>query len=264
MVRTSRGVSLFDHHVHTDRSDGTKSLADRAKSVAVRPHGVSDHFPWKNKMQTDDDVLRYLDEATGLGLRVGIEYDLGVAPPLRATSRESLHYVIGALHQIEIAPGEWLGYDEAGAYLKGRLTTFDDATRFLDASLQERIRERTLEVVRAGIERDGIDIVGHATMGPLAALGDPEAAYPAEWQERFIRLCRDNDVAIEVNECYGVPHRGFLERAERMGARFSVGTDSHFSIKPLDKTMEMIRAAGLSEDRFLAGSRVRRPLPGRP
>ncbi len=257
-------MTLFDHHVHTDRSDGTKTLADRAESVRIRPHGVSDHFPWPNKMRSDDDVLRYAEEASTLGLRVGIEYDLGVAPELRATTRDALDYIIGAMHQIEIVKDEWIQYDEAGAFLKGRLHSFSAVKKFLDEPLlQWRIRERTLEVVRAGIERDGIDIVGHATMGPLAALGDPEAAYPAEWQERFIRLCRDNDVAIEVNECYGVPHRGFLERAERMGARFSVGTDSHFSIKPIDKTMEMIRAAGLSEGRFLAGSRVPRQVPGR-
>jgi histidinol phosphatase-like PHP family hydrolase len=212
-------------------------------------------------MQTDDDVLRYLDEASALGLRVGLEYDLGVAPELRPATREALHYLIGSVHQVALPGGEWIEFDTAGAYLKGRITKFAKAAEFLDATLQERIRERTLEVVRAGIERDGIDILGHATMGPLAALGDPEVGYPAEWQERLIRLCVAADVAIEVNECYAVPHRAFLERAHRLGARFSVGTDSHFSIKPLDKTMEMIRGAGLPEDRFLAGSRVR-PVRG--
>jgi histidinol phosphatase-like PHP family hydrolase len=255
-------MSLFDHHVHTDRSDGTKSLADRAESMrTIRPHGISDHFPWKNKMQTDDDVLLYLDDASHLGLRVGLEYDLGIAPELRPTTRDALHYLIGSVHQVALPGVGWIEFDPAGAYLKGRVTKFHDARKFLDAALQERIRERTLEVVRAGVERDGIDILGHATMGPLAALGDPEVTYPAEWQERLIRLCVAADVAIEVNECYGVPHRAFLERAQRLGARFSVGTDSHFAITPLDKTMEMIRGAGLAEDRFLTGSRVR-PVRG--
>jgi len=254
-------VPLFDHHVHTDRSDGTKSLADRAASTKVRPHGVSDHFPWKQKMRTDDDVLRYVDEASSIGLRVGLEYDLGVAPALRATTRDALHYLIGSIHQIEITPGEWIEFDTAGAYLKGRTKTFSRAAEFVDAGLQGRIRERTLEEVRRGIERDGIDIVGHATMGPLAAVGDPEKMYPPEWQERLIRLCVENDVAIEVNECYALPHRAFLERAHALGARFSVGTDSHFSIGPLDKTMAMIRGAGLDEARFLAGARVR-PVRG--
>ncbi len=243
-------LALFDHHVHSDRSDGTVSLADRAATVKVRPHGISDHFPWRDTMRTDDDVLRYLADASALGLRVGIEYDLGVAPELRATTREALHYLIGALHQVEIAPGEWIRYDAAGAFLKGRVRTFGEARRYLDPSLQERVRERTLEVVRAGIERDGIQILGHATMGPLAALGDPEAAYPAEWQERLIDLCVVAGVAIEVNEAYGVPHRQFLERAMRRGARFAVGSDTHFELRTLDRTMEMIEAAGLPAERF--------------
>lgn len=248
-------MRLFDHHIHSDRSDGTVSLADRAKSVAVRPHGVSDHYPWRDKLRNEDDVLRYLDEAAGLGLRVGIEYDLGVAPPLTARTRDALHYVIGALHQVQLEDGTWIRFDNAGAFLKGRVTEFSEAARFLDADLARRIRERTLEVVRVGIERDGIDILGHATMGPLAALGDPERTFPAEWQERLIRLCVGSGVAIEVNEAYGVPHREFLERASRLGATFSVGSDTHFEIKPLEKTAEMIRDAALDEGRFLAGAR---------
>jgi histidinol phosphatase-like PHP family hydrolase len=232
------------------------SLADRAKTVSIRPHGVSDHYPWRSKMKGDDDVLRYIDDASRLGLRVGLEYDLGVAPDLRATTRDGLHYLIGALHQIEV-DGEWIHYDDAGAFLKGRTKDYGEAARFADAALLSRIRERTLEVVRDGIERVGIDILGHATMSPLTALGDPEVMYPAEWQERLIGLCVAADVAIEVNESYGVPHREFLERAQRLGARFSVGSDTHFELRPLDKTMAMIGAAGLREDRFLAGRRVR-------
>ncbi len=257
MVRSSRALTLklFDHHIHTERSDGTVSLAQRASTVSVRPHGVSDHFPWPGKMRDDDDVLRYLDDAARLGLRVGLEYDLGVAPPLRATTRASLHYVIGAMHQIEV-DGVRIPFDDAGAFLKGKLATFSERERFSDGALARRVRERMLEVVREGFERDGIDILGHGTMSPLAALGDPERAYPAEWQERLIQLCLDADVAIEVNEAYGVPHQGFLERARRMGARFSVGSDTHGPLLPLDKTAAMIQAASLPHERFLAGARV--------
>ena len=249
-------LRLFDHHIHTERSDDTVSLAERASTVSVRPHGVSDHFPWPGKMRDDDDVLRYLDDAARLGLRVGLEYDLGVAPPLRATTRASLHYVIGALHQLEV-DGVRIPFDEAGAFLKGKLVSFSERGRFGDGDFARRIRERMLQVVREGFERDGIDILGHGTMSPLAALGDVERAYPAEWQEQLIQLCLDADVAIEVNEAYGVPHREFLERARRMGARFSVGSDTHGPLAPLDKTAAMIQAASLPHERFLVGERVR-------
>jgi histidinol phosphatase-like PHP family hydrolase len=249
-------LRLFDHHVHTERSDGTVSLAERASTVSVRPHGVSDHFPWPGKMRDDDDVLRYLDDAARLGLRVGLEYDLGVAPRLRASTRGALHYMIGALHQIEV-DGVRIPFDEAGAFLKGKLASFSERGRFSDGGLARRIRERMLEVIRESFERDGIDILGHGTMSPLAALGDPEHAYPVAWQEQLIQLCLDADVAIEVNEAYGVPHREFLERARRLGARFSVGSDTHGPLAPLDKTAAMIEAASLPVERFLAGERVR-------
>jgi histidinol phosphatase-like PHP family hydrolase len=250
-------VRLFDHHVHTERSDGRLSLEDRARSVAVRPHGVSDHFPWPEKMRDDDDVLRYLDDAARLGLRVGLEYDLGVAPPLRASTREALHYVIGAVHQLTI-DGRVIPFDEAGRFMKGpRAAPFAEADRFAEAVLQRRILERTLEVVREGIDEVGMDILGHPTFSPLAALGDAEDAFPVEWQERLIELCRASRVAIEVNESYRVPHREFLVRARERGALFSVGTDTHGEVGPLDRTEAMIREAELPHDRFLSGKRVK-------
>ena len=250
---------LFDHHIHSDRSDGTVSLSDRAKSVASRPHGISDHYPWRNKLRDEDDVKRYIDDASRLGLRVGLEYDLGVAPPLGAATRESLHYLIGAIHQLTI-DGKRLGYDDAGAYVKGRTTTFKERERFSDPTLQKRILERTLEVVAEGIARDRIDILGHPTFSALQALGDPERVYPEEWQERLIALCVGGGIAIEINESYGVPHREFLVRAARAGARFAVGTDTHFELRPLDKTDAMIAAAALDRRDFLAGARRARTI----
>ncbi len=208
-------------------------------------------------MRNEDDILRYIDDASRLGLRVGLEYDLGVAPPLRAGTREALHYVIGAVHQIPL-DGGWIRYDDAGVFLKGRGgRAFAGASRFADEGRRARIREAILRAVSQGIERDRIDILGHPTFSPLAALGDLEAAYPEEWQLRLISLCTAGDVAIEVNEAYRVPHREFLVRAHALGARFAVGSDTHFELGPLDRTEAMIAAAALPHERFLAGARVR-------
>ena len=256
MGRTPRAVNLFDHHIHSTRSDGRVSLEGRAKTVAVRPHGVSDHYPWRTGMQSDDDVRRYLDDASRLGLRVGIEYDLGAAPPLLRATHDALDYVIGSVHQVSL-DGQRVGYDRAGEFLKGRAgTTYAEAARFGDDTLRRRVLEAHLALVREGILETGIDIVGHPTFSPIAALGDPESAYPLEWQHRLIELCIAHNVALEINESYGVPHHAFLVRAHAAGARFSVGSDTHFDLLPLDRTIEMIRAAALEEERFLAGRRA--------
>jgi histidinol phosphatase-like PHP family hydrolase len=249
-------MRLFDHHIHSTRSDGTVSLEDRAKTIAVRPHGISDHYPWRTGMQNDGDVLRYLDDAARLGLRVGLEYDLGVAPPLPRSTHDGLDYVIGSVHQITL-DGVRVGYDIAGAHLKGRTPhPYTEAVRFTDPALQRRVLEAHLALVREGILETGIDIVGHPTMSPLAALGDPEGGYPVEWQERLIALCAEHGTALEINEAYRVPHRAFLERAHARGVRFAVGSDTHFALVPLDRTEAMIREAGVARDRFLDGRRA--------
>jgi len=251
-------VTLFDHHIHSTRSDGRATLEQRARTVAVRPHGISDHYPWRTGMRRDDDILVYLDDAAKLGLRVGIEYDLGVAPPLRRSTHDALDYVIGSVHRVEV-DGVAVGYDEAGRSLKGRrASTYAEAARFTRSGLGRRVLEAHLERVRQGILVTGIDIVGHPTFSPLAALGDPEEGYPAEWQERLIALCVEHDVALEINEAYGVPHRALLVRARERGARFAVGSDTHFELLPLDRTEAMIAAAGLEPARFLAGARASR------
>jgi histidinol phosphatase-like PHP family hydrolase len=251
-------LKLFDHHIHSSWSDGRVSLEGRARTTSIRPHGISDHFPWGERLRTDDDVLRYLDDAARLGMRVGIEYDLGVAPPLRASTRESLHYVIGALHQLDL-DGQWVRFDAAGAYLKGLrgARPFPDAERFADGEFRRVILDRILDVVGHGIDEVGIDILGHPTFSPIAALGEPEDVLPADWQEHLIDLCVAADVAIEVNESYGVPHREFLVRARERGARFSVGSDTHGELGPLDRTERMISEADLPSTRFLEGQRVR-------
>ena len=177
------------------------------------------------------------------------------SPPLRATTRASLHYVIGALHQLTV-DGVRIPFDEAGAFLKGRSRPSPSANASATARSRSASASACSRSSGDGFENDGIDILGHGTMSPLAALGDPERVYPAEWQEQLIQLCLDSDVAIEINEAYGVPHREFLERAQRMGARFSVGSDTHGPLAPLDKTAAMIEAAALPHERFLAGERV--------
>ncbi len=264
MVGASRGAgaavrTLFDHHIHTDRSDGRISLADRGATAAPLRHGVSDHFPYRASLQTDDDVLRYQDDAARLGMRVGLEYDLGVAPRLLPATRSTLDYLIGSVHQVHLH-GERIGYDRAGAFLKG-LGSYSEQARFAgDADLQRHVLEEHLRLVEEGISQIGIDIVGHPTLSPLAAIGDPEVGYPVEWQHRLIALCVAADVAIEVNETYGVPHQAFLVRARAAGARFSVGSDAHGPLTDLSRTEAMIDAAALPRDRFLDGQRVRRPL----
>jgi histidinol phosphatase-like PHP family hydrolase len=249
-------MKRFDHHIHSSRSDGRPTLEDRAKSVAIRSHGISDHYPWPTGMRTDDDVLRYLEDAARLGLRVGLEYDLGVAPPLLRSTHDALDYVIGSVHQLTL-DAKRVGYDAAGAFLKGRTPPpYSEVARFANPDLQRRVLEAHLGLIREGIVETGIDIVGHPTMSPLAALGDPEGGYPVEWQERLIELCVGHGVAIEINEAYGVPHRAFLERAYARGARFAVGSDSHFALLPLDRTEAMIREAGVGDGRFLDGRRA--------
>jgi hypothetical protein len=162
------------------------------------------------------------------------------------------------VHQV-IVDGR-IDYSPAGFFLKarGRGGAYAEAARFSEPGLQRRVLEQHLELVRVGILERGIDIVGHPTFSPLAALGDPEAAYPIDWQERLIALCVENGVALEINEAYGVPHRAFLVRAHGRGARFAVGSDTHFELLPLDRTAAMIEAAGIVREehgRFLDGRR---------
>ncbi len=248
----------FDHHVHAAFSgDSAIPLEERARTATgPRPHGVSEHFPSAH-LRTDDDVLRYVERAKTLGLRVSLEYDVGVAPRLQSSTRDALDYLVGGVHQVTVR-GRRISYDAAGDFLKGRAGHFAGASRFArEPDLARTVLEEILRVLGASFERDRVDVLAHPTFSPLAALGDPEARYPAEWQERLIGLCLRQGVALEVNESYRVPHRAFVERAAARGARFAVGSDSHGELLPLDYTLALVDASGirgLLRDQEVSGS----------
>lgn len=238
----------FDHHVHAVLSgDSAVPLEERARTAhGPRPHGVSEHFPSRH-LRSDDDVLRFAERARSLGLAPALEYDIGVAPALRPSTRDALDYLVGGVHQVTV-DGREISYDAAGAFLKRRSHGFAEGGDFRrDGALARGLLEQVLRVLAASFERDRVDVLAHPTFSPLAALGEPEAAYPAEWQERLIALCVRHGVAIEVNESYRVPHRAFAERAKAAGARFAVGSDSHAELLSLDFTLALIDGSGIRE-----------------
>src|SRR3989442_283050 len=119
-----------------------------------------------------------------------------------------------------------------------------------DPGLARAVLEEILRVLEASFARDRIDVLAHPTLSPLAALGDPEAHYPAEWQERLAALCVRAAVALELNESYRVPHRAFVDRAKRAGAAFAVGSDSHARLLPLDYTLALVEATGIGDSLY--------------
>ncbi len=236
----------FDHHVHAALSgDSSVPLEERARTASgPRPHGISEHFPSPH-LRDDDDVLRYVERATALGLRAALEYDIGVAPALRPSTRDALAYLVGGVHQVTLE-GREIAYDDAGTFLKRRASAVATAVRFArEPDLTRAVLEEILRVLAASFERDRVDVLAHPTLSPLSALGDPEACYPAEWQDRLIALCVRHGVAIEVNESYRVPHREFVDRANARAARFAVGSDSHAELLPLDFTLALVDASGI-------------------
>lgn len=239
------GSAPFDHHVHAALSgDSTVPLEDRARTAAgPRPHGISEHFPSRH-LHDDDDVLRYVARARGLGLAVALEYDIGVAPRLRPSTRDALDELLGAVHQVT-ALGVEVGYDAAGDYLKGRKSTYADAARFGTPAMRRAILAEILAAVERSFSVDRIDVLAHPTFSPLAALGDPESGYPLEWQQALIELCVRHGVALEVNESYRLPHAAFVARAKNAGARFAVGSDSHAALLPLAYTERVIAETGI-------------------
>jgi len=253
-----RATNPFDHHVHAALSgDSAVSLEDRARTArGERPHGISEHYP-STRLHDDDDVLRYVDRARRLGLAVALEYDIGVAPALRPSTRDALDYLVGAVHQVRVG-GRKISYDAAGDFIKRRAGPYTDAPLFsADPSLGAAVLEAILVALTTSFERDRIDVLGHPTFSPLAALGDAETIYPREWQERLVELCVRHGVAIEVNESYRVPHRAFLERAKVAGARFAVGSDSHAALLPLAYTLPLVESVGLRDrlrDQVVSGS----------
>lgn len=232
-----------DLHLHSTFSDGRASvphLVERAKNIGF-VFAVSDHYSMDMSMRDNDALAAYLDTLEQYPVYRAVEVDLGQQLPISPQNRARLDYLIGSMHNVVTEAGERLpirhGEPEGG---------FDN---YMDLYLAAFRRD-----VLAGT----VQMIGHPTFLPLIKSGLHDQLWTPERRRAYIEAAVESGVGLEISTRYNVPTPTFMREALQAGARFAVGSDSHW----LDRTAEItlplryVEEFTIPADRFFLPERV--------
>jgi histidinol phosphatase-like PHP family hydrolase len=244
-------MRLLDCHNHTaEWSDGRQSIEQvmaRAKEEGVRV-GLSDHAGLGDYLNSNDRLLAYADFLSQYPVARGLEMDLGRGFEVDPEVRDKFDYMIGSIHGLEVG-GQRLPFSPLIKHLKGGLPDYDPGAQVKDWDLFFNAHLGTLE--KEFISGD-YSILGHCTMLPPLALGDPEEHFPEWWEEKLLHLLLAHGVALEVSNRWRTPYGRLMKKAVDAGVTFSVGSDGHSPERTCDLTFpkEMLAKYGVKPDRI--------------
>ena len=239
-----------DLHLHSTFSDGhsdVPTLVARANSIGF-VFTVSDHYSRSQQMHDDRGLAAYLDTLERYPVYHAVEMDLGDMLPMSEANLARLDYRIGSMHN---------AVDDHGAAIS---LTGNDAT----GAAADRYMEYYLDAFRRDVITGAVQMIGHPTYLP----GTPGHLHERLWTEprrrAYIEAVVEGGVALEISTRYSVPSPVMLREALEAGARFAVGSDSHWLDRTavIDLPLRYIKEYDIPEDRFFLPARVIEPPTG--
>jgi len=237
-------MDLLDCHNHTSEwSDGHQTLAgilEKSRATGVRV-GVSDHAGVGDRLHSDERLLAYAEALAPYPVARGYEMDLGRQMAVSQEVRSRFDYVIGSVHGLVTSRGKRESFRHLLDWTKGEEPGYDPVAQFGEA---EAVFRRHLDLLRSEHDRQSFDILGHCSLLPPLALGDPEKVFPEWWEDGLVTFLKERGVAMEISNRWKTPYPRLMAKAVRAGLAFAAGSDGH----------EMERSCELAYARELVGA----------
>lgn len=236
-----------DLHLHSTFSDGRATvpqLVERANRIGF-VFAVSDHYSSMMQMKDDATLSAYLDELEPYPVYRAIEIDLGEQLPLSEANLARLDYRIGSVHNVVTETGERLPISRQGEPEGGL----------------DRYMELYLAAFRRDVLAGTCQMIGHPTFLPLIPSGHHDRLWTPERRRAYIEAAVESGVGLEISTRYNVPTPVFMSEALEAGARFAVGSDSHWLDRTGDITLPLryVEEYKIPADRFFMPARVIEP-----
>ncbi len=204
------------------------------------------------------------------GIKYGIAINCGVGFPVQTDAQAD-----SFLQVMQQYPGFYVGMQAEGRewvrlFSEETLAKFDyvftDAMTFTDAKGrrnriwipeetwiddEEVFMEYLVQTIESILNHEPINIYVNPTYLPEALAGRYDELWTPGRMNRVIEAARKNKVAIEINNRFKIPSAKFIQRAQKAGIRFTMGTnnvDKNFDGSGY--TREMIKTCKLSKDDF--------------
>ena len=236
-----------DLHLHSTFSDGRPTVAqlvERAKGIGF-VFAISDHYSTLMPMKDDAGLRDYLDTLEKYPVYRAVEVDLGEQLPMSEDNRARLDYLIGSVHNVVTETGERLPISHQGEPEGGL--------------------DRYMDLYIAAVRRDAlagtIQMIGHPTFLPGIRSGLHDQLWTPERRRGFVEAVAQSGVALEISTRYSVPTPVLMREALEAGARFAVGSDSHWLDRTADITLPLryVEEFEIPADRFFMPARVIEP-----
>ena len=121
---------------------------------------------------------------------------------------------------------------------------------------KQRFMEMCVNRILGVLNNEPIDIYVNPTFLPNAMSADYDELWTPERMEKVAEAAAKNNVAIEINSRYRIPHAPFIRLAKKAGAKFSMGTNNgDRNLGRLEYSLQMVKECGLTaEDMFIPKS----------
>lgn len=220
-------MDLLDCHNHTQGwSDGRQTIEailEKSSRTGVRV-GLSDHAGVTDPLNSDRRLAEYAEFLSCYPVARAFETDLGKQIEVSGEVRSRFDYVIGSVHGLLDEGGVRRSFRHLLDWTKGLEPTFDPVAQF---GPPEKVFRRHLDLVRREYEKLPFTILGHCSLLPPLALGDPETVYPEWWEDGLVNFLKETGVAMEISNRWKTPYPRLMAKAVAAGLSFSAGSDGH-------------------------------------
>lgn len=237
---------FYDLHTHTTLSDGKATvdyLIEHARQNGYKT-GVSDHL-FCEGIDTQADVVNYLNNVCGRGIPVGGETNIGEELPLSDAVLKRFDYLIASVHAIFPPEGPF----RFSRYFAMRGGFRDDWEGYDTGRAQEYL-ELSYRQIEDYFSRFRGDIMGHAQAMPFYDDLPNDSDAIIDWENAVIAVLKKHHVALEISGMWKVPYQRMLLKAKKAGLKFTFGSDCHTieAVGMLDYPKKVFRELNLSEE----------------
>ncbi len=241
------GFPFVDFHVHLKGGLTIDEVVKNSQKMGIN-YGVAPncglHFPVTN----DSTLFEYIKEVAG-------------SPTFKGMQAEGREWI--TLFSPEaIAKFDYV-FTDAMTFTdrKGRRNRIwmpdevwvDDKQQFMDDLVAK---------IEAIFSQEPVDIYVNPTVLPAVLMDEYNQLWTKERMQRVVNVLAKNNVALEINARYKVPHAEMIKMAKKAGVKFSFGTNNTGrELGNLQYCIEMIEECGLTpNDMFEIKPEAEKPI----
>lgn len=236
---------VVDYHVHLKGGLTIEEALRESRRLGIQ-YGIAVNCGLGFSITNDAGVKEFLDSMKGQPVFIAMQGEgREWVKMFSREAREQFDYVFTDGMTFTDDNGKRMRL-----WIKEEVGEIPDKERFMDMCVN-----RILGV----LNNEPIDIYVNPTFLPEVMAADYDRLWTPERMQKVVDAAVKNNVAIEINNRYRLPHPAFIRLAKKAGAKFSFGTNNaDRNLGRIEYSLRMVKECGLtSQDIFIPkGQRV--------